>query len=418
MMNAQNYLVKIKQVKQQSKEFGCISTEQKNQTLLSMAVLIKEKQKEILAANQLDLESAIKSGLSDAMVDRLRLNDERICQMIESLTQVASLDDPLTVERNAIVRPIGIEVKKKSIPLGVILMIYESRPNVTVEAAALALKSGNAIILRGGKEAFETNQLLGTIWKQALLENDLNETNVFVLDTTDREILDELLKMDEFIDVVIPRGGEGLIRHVVANSYIPVIKHYKGVCHLYINQSADFEKALNILVNGKTQRPGVCNALEGLLVDRSIAADFLPAAVKALREKNVVIKGCEESCAIDSYIELAKDDDFGAEFLSLIISCKVVSDLEEAIKVIDRYGSGHTEVVVTEDSNVAERFINRVDASVVMVNASSRFSDGGELGLGAEIGISTSKLHAYGPMGLDALTSEKFVVVGDGQVRG
>lgn len=296
-------------------------------------------------------------------------------------------------------------------------MIYESRPNVTVEAAALAIKSGNAIILRGGKEAFHSNQVIAQCWNQALADNGVLEDAIYVYESIDKEILDSMLKLDELIDVVIPRGGEGLIEYVVSNSHIPVIKHYKGVCHLYVDEHADLDKAISILLNGKTQRPGVCNALEGLIVHRAVADKFIPEALNQLTQKGVLIYGCEQTKSRFDDCKLASTLEFGAEFLSLEISCKVVESIDDAIEFIDEYGSGHTEVIITEDNHSAEQFTQQVDASVVMVNASSRFSDGGELGLGAEIGISTSKLHAYGPMGLESLTSEKFVVIGSGQIR-
>ena len=419
-----NQKIDIKVVKHQcektklaAKNLGICSTDKKNQVLKSMARKLEENQEMILAANQLDLDMTKAAGLSSAMIERLTITGNTIKQMQQSLLQVADLDDPLTASYPETVRPSGISVTKKRIPLGVILMIYESRPNVTVEAAALAIKSGNGIILRGGKEAFESNQAIANCWHKALRDNDLSEDTINVLKTTDRQLMDQLLTMDEQIDVVIPRGGEGLIRHVVANSHIPVIKHYKGVCHLFVDESADLEMAIELLVNGKTQRPGVCNALEGLIVHQSVAADFLPRAFRALTPKSVQIFGCEKSTEILPTIEHASEAEFLAEFLDLKISCKVISDINEAISFIDRYGSGHTEVIVTQSQQNADRFVNQVDASVVMVNASSRFSDGGELGLGAEIGISTSKIHAYGPMGLESLTSEKFVVRGQGQVR-
>ncbi|WP_444994474.1 glutamate-5-semialdehyde dehydrogenase [Aliikangiella sp. IMCC44359] len=400
-----------------AKKLALYTTENKNKVLLSMANCLKENSLALLKANQQDVDNAIKQGLSDAMIDRLRLTEQTIAQMQQALVYVAELDDPLIEKFPVNERPNGIKVTKKRIPLGVILMIYESRPNVTVEAAALAIKSGNGIILRGGKEAFQSNQAIARCWQRALTENGLNGETVRVLESTDRELMNQLLKLDEHIDVVIPRGGEGLIRHVVANSYIPVIKHYKGVCHLYVDESADLTMALELLINGKVQRPGVCNALEGLIVHKNIAETFLPMLAKLLTEKNVIIYGCEKSCHILPEIQLATESEFLAEFLDLKISMSIVDGIEQAIEFIDRYGSGHTEVIVTQSSSAAEKFINEVDASVVMVNASSRFSDGGELGLGAEIGISTSKIHAYGPMGLESLTSQKFVVNGEGQIR-
>lgn len=405
------------ETKKAARRFAVCSTKHKNQILLTMADKLDENSQALIEANKIDLANARREGLSDAMIDRLTISQQTIKQMQDALKFVAQLDDPLQVNYSPNTRPNGIKVTKQKIPLGVILMIYESRPNVTVEAAALAIKSGNAIILRGGKEAFESNQAIARCWQQALDENQVRADTVRILDSVDRSLVQDLLKMDDCIDVVIPRGGEGLIRYVVENSHIPVIKHYKGVCHLFVDASANFDVAIDLLINGKTQRPGVCNALEGLIVHQDIAADFLPKAVAALEEKGVTIFGCEKTRAITSGVEIATEREFLAEFLDLKISTKVVESLDEAIDFIDTYGSNHTEVIVTQSQANADRFVHEVDASVVMVNASSRFSDGGELGLGAEIGISTSKLHAYGPMGLESLTTEKFVVRGEGQIR-
>jgi glutamate-5-semialdehyde dehydrogenase len=406
-----------KQTQTGAKKLATSSRQRKDRLLLSMSKILAQNQEQLIAANKIDLESARKDGLSAAMIDRLTITPKLIEQIQSALAFVAKLDDPLQGAFPVNQQPSGIKVTKKRIPLGVILMIYESRPNVTVEAAALAVKSGNAIILRGGKEAFHSNQAIAQCWREALLENDLSEHCIRVLESTDRGLMDELLKLDELIDVVIPRGGEGLIRYVVANSHIPVIKHYKGVCHLFVDSTANFDSAMRLIINGKTQRPGVCNALEGVLVAESIAGDFLPRLRKSLGDKQVTIYGCAESRAIIPDIDVAGETEFMTEFLDLKMALKVVKDVDEAIAFIDQYGSHHTEVIVTENDEHAQKFINEVDASVVMVNASSRFSDGGELGLGAEIGISTSKLHAYGPMGLESLTSEKFVVYGEGQVR-
>ncbi len=410
-------LEECKQTKAATKLLALSDTEKKNKILLTMSQLLDEKKSQILQANQSDLCNGQEQGLSSAMLERLTITKSGIKQMQQSLQDVIGLDDPLCADYSETIRPNGIRVTKRRIPLGVILMIYESRPNVTVEAASLAIKSGNGIILRGGKEAFESNQAIAKCWYQALAENGFEKSVVRVLETTDRSVMNELLKFDQYIDVVIPRGGEGLIRHVVENSHIPVIKHYQGICHLYVDESADLELALKLLVNGKTQRPGVCNALEGLIIHKNIAEEFLPMAKRALEEKGVTIHACEATREISSSLNKADEKTFMTEFLSLEIACKLVKSFQDAIDFIDCYGSGHTEVIATEDQEKAEAFIKQVDASVVMVNASSRFSDGGELGLGAEIGISTSKIHAYGPMGLESLTSEKFVVLGDGQTR-
>lgn len=405
------------QVKIDAKTLALSSTEQKNAVLSNMLRILGESSQQLVAANELDLSNAQRLGLSHAMLDRLKIDHQVIQQMQQAIENIIRLDDPLSTIFPEQIRPNGLVVTKKKIPLGVILMIYESRPNVTVEAAALAIKSGNGIILRGGKEAFETNQVIASCWSQALAEAGMGNKAIYVLETTQREVLDHLLKLDDYIDVVIPRGGEGLIRHVVSCSHIPVIKHYQGVCHLFVDEFADLEMALELLINGKTQRPGVCNALEGVIVHQAIAKTFLPMMQAQLETKGVTVYACEKARAITKGFNKADETKFLAEFLDLQISCKVIEHIDQAIDFIDRYGSGHTEVIVTESQENAQEFINRVDASVVMVNASSRFSDGGELGLGAEIGISTSKIHAYGPMGLDSLTSEKFVVVGEGQVR-
>jgi glutamate-5-semialdehyde dehydrogenase len=404
-------------IKAVSKSLGITSSFVRNQILKTMAKTLNDNVERLLAANSKDLNNGLSIGLSAAMLDRLTLTVEAIKQMQQALLEVAKLDDPLISGKQTIVRPNGLKISKKSIPLGVILMIYESRPNVTVEAASLAIKSGNAIILRGGKEAFQSNQVLAECWQEALSQNGLDESLVTVFETTERSVLDDLLKLDECIDVVIPRGGEGLIRHVVENSRIPVIKHYKGVCHLFVDETADLNSAPNILINGKTQRPGVCNALEGLVVHRAIANVFLPLVQSQLEALGVKLYGCDETRKILPNIKLAGELEFATEFLDLRISIKIVENIEQAISFIDLYGSNHTEVILTQSEASASKFVNEVDASVVMVNASSRFSDGGELGLGAEIGISTSKIHAYGPMGLKSLTSEKFVVMGEGQVR-
>lgn len=397
------------------------NTATKNAVLKSMANKIDLAESEILQANKKDLQYAKDNQLSDAMIDRLMLDHHRIQEMVVALEQVAELSDSVGEKTEALIRPNGIRVQQMRIPLGVILMIYESRPNVTVEASALCLKSGNAVIMRGGSDAFNSNQALAECWKKALVENDLPEQAVTVLESTEREVLDTLLTLDKQIDLVIPRGGEGLIRYVVNNSRIPVIQHYKGVCHLYIDKDADLEMGEDLLINGKVSRPGVCNSLETLLVHKDIATSFLPEAAERLSENNVEIRGCDKTVAILSKkmqgIKPVTDEDFDAEFLALIIAVKVVDSFDDAIAHIEKYSSDHTEVIVTENTNTANHFIQTVNSSVVMVNASSRFSDGGQLGLGAEIGISTSRLHAYGPMGIQALTTQKFVVCGEGQVR-
>jgi len=420
MKQQENKAILVKQceaTRNAAKKVAHSDKHKRDEVLLNMAGQLHANRAQILASNQVDRDKAKCNGMSDAMLDRLLITESGIEQMQTSLRLVAELADPLTRQLPQTTRPNGIKVSKKAIPLGVILMIYESRPNVTVEAGALALKSGNGIILRGGSEAFESNQALARCWQQALEQAGFDAAAVSVLASCDRELVDQLLKLDDYIDLVIPRGGEGLIRHVVKNSYIPVIKHYKGICHLYVDEYADLDMAIRLLINGKTQRPGVCNALEGVVVHQAIATRFLPLMYQALSQKGVTIYGCEQTRDRLPQVERAGDKEFLTEFLDLKICCKQVSTIDAAIDFIDQYGSGHTEVIVTESFGNAQRFVEAVDASVVMVNASSRFSDGGELGLGAEIGISTSKIHAYGPMGLESLTSEKFVVNGTGQTR-
>lgn len=371
----------------------------------------------ILEANKLDIEHARNTGLSAAMLDRLLLDKKAIKSIADAVFLIAGQPDFLGAISHLQPMPSGIQVGKMRIPLGVIAMIYESRPNVTIDAAVLCLKSGNAVILRGGKEAQHSNQALAKILKAALISQQLSEDIVTVIPVADREVMAKMLTLSESIDLVIPRGGEGLINYVTEHSRIPVIQHFKGVCHLYVDKAAKLDKALAILENGKTQRTGVCNALETLLVHESVATEFLPLAAKMFESKSVVVHACEKSLAYFKQATLASQDDWEAEYLALEIAVRIVTDEEKAFEHIREYASGHTEVIVTEDFSLAQRFMREVDSSVVMVNASSRFSDGGELGLGAEIGISTSKLHAYGPMGAESLTTEKFIVIGNGSVR-
>jgi len=347
----------------------------------------------------------------------LELSDNVIDSMIICLQEVIALPDPVGEIDEMIKRPNGLMVGRMRIPLGVIGMIYESRPNVTVDAAALCLKAGNAILLRGGSEAIHSNLALAKVLQDALASEKINPAAIQVVPTTDREAVNVLLSLDEYIDLIIPRGGEGLIRFVAENSKIPVLKHYKGVCHVFVDADADLEMAVNIVMNGKCQRPGVCNALETLLVHQDIAAAFLPLVASKLIAAGVELRGCSRTKEILPDIKDAVEADWPAEFLDLILAIKVVDDLDGAMDHIAMYGSQHTEVIVTKSYANGQRFIKEVDASAVMINASTRFSDGGQFGLGAEIGISTTKLHAYGPMGLKELTTRKFIVYGDGQVR-
>jgi glutamate-5-semialdehyde dehydrogenase len=351
------------------------------------------------------------------MLDRLTLNEERIDAMAEGLETVAALPDPVGQKRHMDTRPNGIEINKMRVPLGVVCMIYEARPNVTADAGALCLKSGNAVILRGGKEALETSKAIAAIMQSVLRQFELPAELITVVPDPDRGLMMELMQQEDYIDVIIPRGGEGLIKFVTENSRVPVIQHFKGVCHLYVDKDANLDTALNILINGKTQRTGVCNALECLVVHKAIAAEFLPMAEKALRERNVKLNANKDALEYMTVDTILADDDYGHEYLDLEIAIRVVDDFELALDHIAEFGSNHTEVIATENAAAAAIFQQTVDASVVMVNASSRFSDGSELGLGAEIGIATTKLHAYGPMGLESLTTEKFLVNGTGQVR-
>jgi glutamate-5-semialdehyde dehydrogenase len=351
------------------------------------------------------------------MLDRLLLTSERILGMANAIKEVVHLEDPVGKMDEHRIRPSGLQVAMMRIPLGVIAIIYEARPNVTSDAATLCLKSGNAVILRGGSEAFNSNVAVVNALHKGMEKVGVDKSALTFVPTTDREAMVELLKLDDYIDLVIPRGGEGLIRFVAENSRIPVIKHYKGVCHLYVDKDADFEIALRLLIDGKTSRPGVCNALETFLVHKDVAKEFLPKAYEVLSKKKVEIRGCEKTKAILPNITSATEEDFYAEYLALIIAAKVVDSYEQAVEHIEKYGSNHTEVIVTNNLKTSQRFIKDINSSSVMVNASSRFADGGEMGLGAEIGISTTKLHSYGPMGLDALTTKKFVVIGDGQAR-
>ena len=394
-----------------------LSSEVKNRVLLRMAEALMAQRDYIRAENDKDLAAGRAKGLSSAMLDRLELSDKVMMSMVNGLNEVAALSDPVGEISEMANRPSGITVGRMRVPLGVIAMIYESRPNVTVDAAALCLKSGNAILLRGGSEAIHSNLALAKVLQDVLAEEKIDPAALQVVPTTDREAVNFLLSLEEYIDLVIPRGGEGLIRFVAANSRIPVLKHYKGVCHLFVDASADLEMAVDIVLNGKTQRPGVCNALECLLVHKDVAELFLPRVASALAAAGVELRGCSRTREIVRDCTAAVDGDWGMEFLDLIIAVKVVDDMEAAMDHVARYGSQHTDNIVTANYANAQRWLREVDASAVMVNASTRFNDGGQFGLGAEIGISTTKLHAYGPMGLKELTTKKFVVYGNGQVR-
>ncbi|MFL5321383.1 MAG: glutamate-5-semialdehyde dehydrogenase [Myxococcaceae bacterium] len=404
-----------------SRAISNASYAQKNAALQAMAHALRAHSGDIQSANKGDLVLARSEGKNAAFLDRLLLDSSRIEAMAKSVEAVAELKDPVGEVTETWKRPKGLKIEKVRLPLGTILMIYESRPNVTSDAAALCLKSGNAVILRGGKESLNTNRAILKALHEGIATTSIPSSVVQLVPTPDHDALLELIKLEGLIDLCIPRGGESLIRFIVENARVPVIKHYKGVCHVYAHSAADLEKATAIIVNAKAQRPGVCNAAECLLVDRHIADEFLPLAARALVEKNVELRGCPTTVAILQRekipVKLAQPDDYGREFLDLILAVRVVRDFDHALEHITQFGSEHTEAIVTEDEGAAARFAREVNASAVMLNASTRFNDGGELGLGAEIGISTTRLHAFGPMGLRELTSQKYVVHGRGQVR-
>jgi glutamate-5-semialdehyde dehydrogenase len=389
----------------------------KNAWLLGSADALLQRRDEILSANGRDVQAAPAQGLGAAAIDRLTVNPKRLEEMAQTLRDVAALPDPIGEIVTASRRPNGLEVRQVRVPLGVIFMIYESRPNVTVDAAALCVKSGNAAILRGGKEAIHTNRALHRVLADELIKCGLPEQAVQLIATTDRAAVGELLRLPEYIDLAIPRGGEGLIRRVVAEAKMPVLKHYQGNCHIYVDARCDLDMSIKIVVNSKVQRPGVCNAAETLLVHHAIAPVFLPRVAAALEQEGVELRGDAVARKIVPSMTVAEPADWDTEFLDKILAVAVVESIDEAIDHITVHGSGHTEAIVTSDLAASQRFINEVDSSAVMVNASTRFNDGGQLGLGAEIGISTDKIHARGPCGLRELTSTKWIVLGDGQIR-
>ncbi|NQY64178.1 MAG: glutamate-5-semialdehyde dehydrogenase [Alteromonadaceae bacterium] len=400
-----------------AKTLALLDTSTKNSVLTAMAKALRANIDPILQANEKDLAQAKIAQLSEAMVDRLTLNVERINAMSSGIETLVDLADPVGQIRDLGQRPNGINISKMRVPLGVVCMIFEARPNVTADAGALCFKSGNGVILRGGKEALQSSLAIADVLHQVLKAFDLPTALISVVPDPDRALLMELMQQRGLIDLIIPRGGEGLINFVTDNSKVPVIQHFKGVCHLYVDKEAELTKALNLLINGKTQRTGVCNSLEALLIHQDIAKEFLPKVAQALQSRDVKINACQQSSGYFENPTVLNDDEFGEEYLSLEIAIRVVKDLIQAFEHIDIFGSNHTEVICTENKQTGVKFQQVVDASVVMVNASSRFSDGCELGLGAEIGIATTKLHAYGPMGLESLTTEKYLVSGDGQVR-
>lgn len=398
-------------------QLGRLSTQARGDLLQAMAAALEADAPAILAANDKDLQAARDKGVGTAMLDRLALNPARLAGVANALREVAALPDPVGEVTRDYVRPNGIRVQKVRVPLGVIAMIYEARPNVTADAAALCIKAGNGVILRGGSEAIHSNTAIAASLRRALREAGLAEAALTLVEDLRRETMLELLQLNDVIDLAIPRGGEGLIRFVAEHARVPVIKHYKGVCHLFVDDSADIDLAIGLLVDGKVSRPAACNSLETLLVHEAIAARFLPAAAQALRERGVELRGDVATRAVLPDMLAATEDDYAAEYLDLILAIRIVPDLQAAIAHIQQYTSDHTEVIATGTPAHGQAFVRALRSAVVMVNASSRFSDGGELGLGAEIGISTTRLHSYGPMGLEALTVERFVVQGEGQVR-
>ena len=400
-----------------SKAMGKAESGQKNQALLAIADIISQRAEQLTAENQKDLAAGQANGLDAASLDRLALTPKAINAMIDGLKQVAALPDPVGEITDLSYRPSGIQVGQMRVPLGVIGIIYESRPNVTIDAAALCLKSGNACILRGGSESIHSNQAIAACITEGLAAVGLPTTAVQIVATADRDAVGELITMNAYVDVIVPRGGKSLIERISKQATIPVIKHLDGNCHVYIDDDADFDKALRILENSKTQRLGTCNTAESLLIARAVAASMLPKLADMLSQHGIEIRGCKETCALVKQAKAASEEDFYTEYLAAIISCKVVSGLDEAIVHINQHSSQHTEAIVTENYSKARRFLREVDSSSVMVNASTRFADGFEYGLGAEIGISTDKLHARGPVGLEGLTSLKYIVLGDGQVR-
>ena len=400
-----------------SRAMAAADTNAKNQALNFIAAAVLREKSALLAANKQDMDAAKASGLDAAMLDRLAITEKSIQSMAEGLQQIAALPDPIGEMSNFKYRPSGIQIGQMRVPLGVIGIIYEARPNVTVDAAGLCIKSGNAAILRGGSEAIHCNQALAKLVHEGLEKAGLPKSAVQVVETTDRAAVGELITMKNYVDVIVPRGGKGLIERISNDARIPVIKHLDGNCHVYIDDEADFDKALRILENSKTQRLGTCNTAESLLISRAVAKDMLPKLADMLTKHDIEIRGCAETCALVNNAKTATDEDYYTEYLAAIISCKVVAGLDEAIKHINQYSSQHTESIVTENYTKARRFLREVDSSSVMVNASTRFADGFEYGLGAEIGISTDKLHARGPVGLEGLTSLKYIVLGDGHVR-
>jgi len=417
-LDIKQYMTQLgEQARAASRVLARAPTRDKNAALVAIAEAIDADRERILAENRKDLDAGRAKGLDAALLDRLELNPARVQAMIEGIHQIAALPDPVGEVSDLKYMPSGIQVGKMRVPLGVIGIIYESRPNVTIDAAALCMKSGNAAILRGGSEALHSNQALARCIQRGLQAAGLPASVVQVIETTDRGAVGELITMSKFVDVIVPRGGKGLIERVSAEARVPVIKHLHGVCHVYVDARADLDKAEKIAFNAKTQRYGTCNTMETLLVDKAIAAQYLPSLARAYREKGVELRGCEQTCALIPECTPATAEDWDTEYLAPILSIRIVDGLDAAIEHIHVHSSGHTEAIVTEDYSHARRFLTEVDSSSVMVNASTRFADGFEYGLGAEIGISTDKIHARGPVGLEGLTSQKYIVYGDGHIR-
>lgn len=406
-----------RQAKAASRVLNTLGSGEKNMGLEEAARAILESREEILSANREDYERARESGMNQGLLDRLKLTPDRVCSMADGLLKVAALDDPVGEVLSMKLRPNGLQIGQKRVPLGVIGMIYEARPNVTADAFGLCFKSGNAVILKGGSAAIRSNRAIAACLRAGLHRAGLPDAAVWLVEDTGRDTTMKLMRLNQYIDVLIPRGGAGLIRAVVENSTVPVIETGTGNCHVYVDDSADFDMALDIIFNAKTQRIGVCNACESLLIHSSVAEKFLPCLKRRLAEKQVEIRGDQAACAIEPSFTRASEEDWGREYLDYILSLKLVDSITEAISHINRYGTGHSESIITSDYFNAQKFLNEVDAAAVYVNASTRFTDGEEFGFGAEIGISTQKLHARGPMGLKALTTTKYIIYGDGQIR-
>ncbi|MBM4144736.1 MAG: glutamate-5-semialdehyde dehydrogenase [Nitrospira sp.] len=417
-MDIKKYVLdKALEAKEGARQIAKASSKQKNEALLGMAEALQKRAKELISENKKDIQYAEGKGLSKALIDRLRLTDKRINEMAQGLIEVSALPDPAGEIIKMWKRPNGMTVGRMRVPIGLIGIIYESRPNVTADAASLCLKAGNAVILRGGSEAIHSNKAIVKVLRDVIKKNGLHQGAVTFIDMPDREAIMEMLRLEGIVDLIIPRGGEALIRAVTENSRIPVLKHYKGICHIFIDRDADLKMAEEICFNAKVQRPGTCNAMETMLVDKKIAKAFLPSMIQRFKKAGVALKGCPLTRKIDSSLEAVQEEDFYKEYLDLILNTKIVEDIDDAMAHIAKYGSAHSDAIVTNDYAKAMRFLKEVDSSAVFVNASTRLNDGFQFGLGAEIGISTDKIHARGPMGIEELTCTKFIVLGNGQLR-